>query len=94
MRDVCHTLESRGVTGYSVVHAVTGSGDRGFEAGDELSDAFSNSYLITAFPPEQLMEIVEAVRPILRRSGRRVPRLRCAVGDPLINAAAATRHAR
>jgi nitrogen regulatory protein PII len=69
MRKVCDVLESRGITGYSVMHAVTGSGDRGLQAGDELSDAFSNSCLITAFPPEQLSEIVEAVRPILRHSG-------------------------
>ena len=69
MREVCSELEAHGVTGYSVMHDVTGRGERGVQGGDDLSDAFKNSYLLTDCPPEQASEIIEAVRPILRKSG-------------------------
>jgi len=69
MREVCAVLEAHDVTGYSVIGAVTGRGDRGVQGGDELSGAFSNSYLLTACAPERVEEVVEAIRPILRQNG-------------------------
>ena len=69
MREVCNALEAQGVTGYSVMHDVTGRGERGVQGGDELSDAFKNSYLLTTCPPEQVSQIVEAIRPLLHKSG-------------------------
>ena len=69
MREVCATLEAHGVTSYSVMHDVTGRGERGVQGGDDLSGAFKNSYLLTACAPEKATEIVEAMRPILRQNG-------------------------
>lgn len=69
MREVCGALEAHGVTGYSMMRGVTGRGERGVQAGDELSGAFNNSYLLTACAPEKVEELVETVRPILRKSG-------------------------
>ena len=69
MREICSTLKAHGVTGYSLIHNVTGEGERGVQTGYDLSDAFKNSYLLTACAPEQVAELVEAVRPILHQSG-------------------------
>lgn len=69
MREVCRALEALGITGYSVVHGVTGRGERGVQSGDELTGVFTNSLLLTACPPARLIEIVEAVRPILKKRG-------------------------
>ena len=69
MREVCRALEAHGVTSYSVMNAVTGRGERGIQAGDDLSGAFDNSYLLTACLPEKTDEIVKTVRPILQRGG-------------------------
>jgi nitrogen regulatory protein PII len=69
LREVCRTLEALGVTGYSVIRDVTGRGDRGVQSGDELTDVFKNSLLLTAASPAQLPGIIDAVRPILKRRG-------------------------
>ena len=69
MREVCRTLEALGVSGYSVIRDVTGRGDRGVQSGDELTDVFKNSLLLTACPEESVPEIVAAIRPLLRRHG-------------------------
>ena len=69
LREVCAVLEEHGVQGYTVVQNVTGRGERGIQSGDELSDAFKNSYLLTTCAPEQVPELIEAIRPILRAIG-------------------------
>jgi nitrogen regulatory protein PII len=69
MREVCRVLDRLAVSGYSIVRDVTGRGERGVQSGDELSDVFKNSLLLTACPPERLDEIVNAIRPILQRRG-------------------------
>ena len=69
MREVCRTLEALGVNGYSVIRDVTGRGDRGVQSGDELTDVFKNSLLLTAAPHESVAGIVAAIRPILKRRG-------------------------
>jgi nitrogen regulatory protein PII len=69
MREVCRILDGLNVSGYSVIRDVTGRGERGVQSGDELTDVFKNSLLVTACSPGRLSEIVEAVRPILRRRG-------------------------
>ena len=62
-------LNSLGISGYTVIRDVTGSGDRGLRQGDELTDVFKNSYVMTACPEEKMQEIVEAIRPLLKRFG-------------------------
>ena len=69
MREVCRTLETFGVSGYSVIRDVTGRGDRGVQSGDELTDVFKNILLLTAAPPESVAGIIAAIRPILKRRG-------------------------
>lgn len=69
MRKVGEVLETLGVTGYTVIKDVTGKGERGNQLGDELTDVFKNSYLVTACPPDQVERIIEAIRPILRKRG-------------------------
>ena len=62
-------LEIVGVDAYTVVRNVAGKGERGVRSDDELSDVFRNVYLVIACAPERANEIVEAVRPFLRRYG-------------------------
>ena len=69
MREVCHTLEALGVSGYPVIRDVTGRGDRGVQSGDELTDVFKNSLLLTACPAEAVPEIIAAIRPLLQHRG-------------------------
>jgi nitrogen regulatory protein PII len=69
LREVTRVLEARRVTGYTVVHGVTGQGDRGIRSGDELSGAFENSLLVTTCAADELAEIVAAIRPILQAHG-------------------------
>ncbi len=69
MRAVCRVLDRLAVSGYSVIRDVTGRGERGVQSGDELTDVFKNSMVLLACPPERVPEIVEAIRPILKRRG-------------------------
>ena len=69
MREVCRVLDRLAVSGYSVIRDVTGRGERGVQSGDDLTDVFKNSMVVLACPPERLAEIVEAIRPILKRRG-------------------------
>ena len=69
MRAVIALLEAHGVSGYTVIKDVTGKGERGVQLGDELTDVFKNSYLLTTCPPEQVEEMVEAIRPLLKKRG-------------------------
>ena len=69
MREVCRVLDRLAVSGYSVIRDVTGRGERGVQSGDDLTDVFKNSMVVLACPPERLPEIVEAIRPILKKRG-------------------------
>lgn len=62
-------LDAKGVTGYTVIRDVAGKGGRGERMGDDLTDVFRNSYVMTACPEGELAELVEAVRPLLKRFG-------------------------
>lgn len=66
---VLKMLDAAGVSGYTIIKDATGKGERGERGGDELSGTFVNSYIITTCPPEQVGQIVEALRPILKRCG-------------------------
>jgi nitrogen regulatory protein PII len=69
MREVIRVLNEQGVSGYSVIPTVVGKGERGAQSGDDLTDVFKNSLLITACAPERVEALVEAIRPILKRRG-------------------------
>ncbi len=69
MREVTRVLDAQGVSGYTIVQSVIGKGERGAQSGDDLTDVFKNSLLITACDAERVMALVEAIRPILARRG-------------------------
>jgi len=69
MSNVCAKLDAVGVSGYSVIKDVVGKGDRGSQLGDELTDVFKNSYLLTTCDAAGLEALVKAIRPILKRHG-------------------------
>lgn len=45
------------------------NGERGLRSGDALTQVLTNHYLVTTCPAEHLQEVVEAIRPILRKCG-------------------------
>jgi nitrogen regulatory protein PII len=70
--EVPHLLEQLkriGVNDYTVISEAHGRGDRGSRAGDVFSGVFDNSYLMIACSETQARQIVETVRPILKRLG-------------------------
>jgi nitrogen regulatory protein PII len=66
---VLEALEAAGLSGWTVVRDVTGKGERGLRAGDELTGVAGNGYVLTACEPGELERVAEAVRPILRTFG-------------------------
>lgn len=69
MREVIRVLDAQNVSGYTVIPNVVGKGERGAQSGDDLTDVFKNSLLITACEVERVESLVEAIRPILARRG-------------------------
>ncbi len=69
MREVVRVLEREGVSGYTVIPNVVGKGERGAQSGDDLTDVFKNSMLITACDAARVTALVEAIRPLLARRG-------------------------
>jgi nitrogen regulatory protein PII len=66
---VLAALEAAGLSGWTVVRDVTGKGERGLRAGDELTGVAGNGYVLTVCEPGELARVAEAVRPILRTFG-------------------------
>lgn len=63
-------LEQLGLPGFTLIPDVRGSGDRGRRRADELSGESSNCLLLIACDDQATVDaILEAVRPVLVRSG-------------------------
>jgi nitrogen regulatory protein PII len=62
-------LDRIGVSGYTVIRDAVGRGRRGVRAGDELTGALKNSYMLIACKPHELEGIMAAVQPVLKRGG-------------------------
>jgi nitrogen regulatory protein PII len=63
-------LRALGTTGFTLIPDVRGSGDRGERRADELSGDSSNCLILIACEDQAMVDtIVEAVRPLLSRSG-------------------------
>jgi nitrogen regulatory protein PII len=69
LQNIVRELERVGVSGWTVVRNVTGSGERGLRRGDDLTDVFANRLVIVACEQEKLDALVDAIRPILARFG-------------------------
>jgi nitrogen regulatory protein PII len=63
-------LEAVGAPGYTLIPRASGGGDRGIRRGDDPSGAATNCVFIIACENDaEVEQIVEAVRPLLSRSG-------------------------
>lgn len=69
LKEIMRSFREKNITGYSVIPDVTGSGDRGWQSGDELSDISKNILIITTTEPGHEHELEETLRPILKRYG-------------------------
>ncbi len=69
MQAVLKILEKAGVSGYTVIENVTGTGDRGKVINDLATQALSNDYVMSICTEEQEHELVETIRPILKKFG-------------------------
>ncbi|MDH3445097.1 MAG: transcriptional regulator [Deltaproteobacteria bacterium] len=69
VKNVIKILESNGISGYTIIRDVIGKGGRGMRAADDLTDVFKNSWILTVCSPEQVGQLVEAIRPILKKFG-------------------------
>ncbi|MDK3159473.1 hypothetical protein QPK87_23265 [Kamptonema cortianum] len=68
-KNLCQLLARNGITAFSLIPNVSGSGHRGFQDADEITGAFQNSLILIACSPEQADRIVELVRPNLTAQG-------------------------
>lgn len=62
-------LRAKGVSGYTVISPVTGSGGRGDRRNDEPGGGSGNACVLTAVSNEQAEEVIESIRPVLKRRG-------------------------
>lgn len=67
--EIASILEELGLSAYSAIKDVAGKGDRGERGVDGLTEAFKNCYVMVACPPEKAGDVVDAVRPLLKKSG-------------------------
>ena len=70
--EVDHLLDSLAkinIKSYTVLREAYGSGDRGIRGGDIFSGAFDNSYVLIACTETEATEIIETVRPVLKKLG-------------------------
>ena len=58
--EVLGALEASGLSGWTVVRDVTGKGERGLRAGDELTGVAGNGYILTVCEPEELARRADA----------------------------------
>lgn len=66
---VAEILDRLGVSGYTIINNVVGKGERGIRSADELTDVFSNSYMIIACKEDEVQKVVDELRPLLKRFG-------------------------
>lgn len=66
---VLDTLNSLNVSGYSVIRNVIGKGGRGIADDDIEMSVLSNVYVMTTCPPENVQNLVDNIRPILKKFG-------------------------
>jgi nitrogen regulatory protein PII len=69
LKELLVALKECGVSGYTVISPVTGSGERGEQLGDELTGVFNNAYVLTLAEPDGAGQIIETIRAILKRHG-------------------------
>lgn len=68
-RQMVSAMEAAGMTGYAVIREVLGKGDKTVDSWDFLSSEVENLMIVTTIPENRLQEMVDAIRPILKRFG-------------------------
>jgi len=68
-RQVIDVLEESGVTGYAVLSQVLGKGDKKVDSWDSLTGEVQNLMIVTTILEEKLRQLVESLRPVLKRFG-------------------------
>jgi nitrogen regulatory protein PII len=69
-RQMVSTMEGAGMTGYAVLRDVLGKGDQKItNSWDSLTSEEQNLMIVTTIEEERLHDLVEAVRPLLKRFG-------------------------
>ena len=66
---VLKLLEELKVSGYTLIRDAEGMGDRGRRLADDMTDVFSNSYILVACSEELAVKVAKRVQPILERFG-------------------------
>lgn len=66
---VLSLLADAKVDGYTLVRGVSGSGDRGLRMSDDITGVSNNNYILTTCAPETLEQVMDALRPVLRKLG-------------------------
>ena len=69
-RRMAAALEAVGAPGYTIIPRASGQGDRGARRADDPTGTLTNAvFIIAADDPQVVENIVEGVRPLLKRSG-------------------------
>jgi nitrogen regulatory protein PII len=69
LQKVLKILDNAGVSGYTIIEDVIGKGHRGRVIDDLEGHALTNGYIMTICNEEQEHQVVEAIRPILKKFG-------------------------
>jgi nitrogen regulatory protein PII len=69
LQETLKILDTIGVSGYTVFGSTSGKGDRGVSC-DDFDCDYSGSYIMTVCnDEEQLNQLVNEIRPLLKKSG-------------------------
>lgn len=66
---VLKILEKAGVSGYTIIENVTGTGDRGRILNDLATQALTNGYVMSICTEKQEHQLVKAIEPVLKKFG-------------------------
>ncbi len=66
---ITEVLDRHGVTGWSIVRDVAGSGERGRQLADDLTGVSANHLILTTCSAEALGPLIEDLRGLLVRAG-------------------------
>ena len=66
---VLELLARHGLSGWSLVHDVSGAGERGRQHADEVTGVSSNHLILTTCPPERLDGLLAELRVLLASRG-------------------------
>lgn len=69
LKQVIKILNQVGITGYSIIHNLSGMGDRGRISNDLEPDTSGNVYVLSICDREQEEEFVQQIQPLLKKYG-------------------------